>query len=169
MWMVDPRLLERFGRDPAGAKAALGREFAAFEALPAALADGWFVPRAPGAWSAAQTTEHVLKTNVRMSKTLRLLRQNGPLPEPSRTPGTLKDGKPQAPVLSLPGDGLAWAALEPGWLEMREQFLAELEATQTWRGQTRFHPFFGDLDALGWVRAAALHMAHHRRQLAALR
>ena len=167
--MVDATLLERFGRDPEGAKAALGREFAAFGALPAALADVWFVPRAPGAWSAAQTTEHVLKVNVGMSKTLHLLRQSGPPSEPSRTPGTLQDGKPQAPAFSLPGDGLAWADLEPGWLEMRAQFFAEVEATQIWHGPTRFHPFFGDLDALGWVRAAALHMAHHRRQLAGLR
>ena len=166
--MIDSKLLERFGRDPEGAKAALGREFTAFEALPAALADVWFVPRAPGAWSAAQTTEHVLKTNVGMSKTLHLLRQAEPPPESSRTPGTLKDGKPQAPAFSLPGDGVPWAVLEPKWSAMRERFLGELEATQKWHGPTRFHPFFGDLDALGWVRAAALHMARHRRQLAAL-
>ena len=142
----------------------MGREFAMFEALPAAFTDGWFAPRAPGAWSAAQTTEHVLKTNVGMSRMLRLLRQTEPLPESSRTPGTLQDGKPQAPVFSLPGDGAAWADLEPHWLSMKERFLDELKATQTWHGPTRFHPFFGDLDALGWVRAAALHMAHHRRQ-----
>ena len=48
---------------------------------------------------------------------------------------------------------------------MRARFLAELEATRVWRGRTRFHPYFGDLHALGWVQAAALHMAHHRRQL----
>ncbi len=167
--MIDAKLLERFGRDPAEVKGALEREFTAFEALPAALADVWLVPRAPGAWSAAQTTEHVLKVNVGMSKTLRLLCQDGPLPAPSRTPGTLTEGKPQAPAFSLPGDGLAWAVLEPQWLEMRARFLGELEATQVWHGPTRFHPFFGDLDALGWVRAAALHMAHHRRQLATFR
>lgn len=167
--MFDPELLNRFGRDPEGARAALGRELAAFEELPPTLADVWFVPRAPGAWSAAQTTEHVLLVNVGMSKTLRLLRQTEPPPELSRTPGTLKDGKPQAPAFSLPGDGAAWAALEPQWLEMRARFLAELEATRAWHGLTRFHPYFGDLDALGWVRAAALHMAHHCRQLTALR
>ena len=166
--MYDTRLLERFGRDPAGAKAALERELAVFGTLPAALADAWFVPRAPGAWAAAQTTEHVLKINIGMSKMLHLLRQAELPPEPSRTPGTLKDGRPQAPAFSLPGDGLAWAVLEPQWLEMQARFLGELEATQTWHGPTRFHPFFGDLDALGWVRAAALHMAHHRRQLAGL-
>ena len=166
--MVDPRFLERFGRDPAGAKVALGREFTAFEALPAALADVWFVPRTPGVWSAAQTTEHVLKVNASMSKTLYILRQNRSLPEPSRTPGTFQDGKPQAPAFSLPGDGLAWADLEPQWVETRERFWGELGATRTWHGPTRFHPFFGDLDALGWVRAAALHMAHHRRQLTGL-
>ncbi len=166
--MYDPKLLERFGRDPAEAKGILRRELAAFGALPAALADVWLVLRTPGAWSAAQTTEHVLKVNVGMTRTLYLLRQDGPLPAPSRTPGALVDGKPQAPAFSLPGDGLAWAVLEPEWLEMRARFLGELEATQTWHGPTRFHPFFSDLDALGWVRAAALHMAHHRRQLVAL-
>lgn len=167
--MYDSNLLERFGHNPGGAKAALEREFTAFEALPAALTDVWFIPRAPGTWSAAQTTEHVLKVNTGMSKMLYLLRQDEPPPEPSPTPGTLKDGKPQAPAFSLPGDGVLWADLEPGWLKMRERFFTEIEATRIWHGPTRFHPFFGDLDALGWVRTAALHMAHHRRQLAALR
>ena len=167
--MVDPNLLERFGHDPEGARAALEREFAVFGALPAALADVWFVPRAPGAWSAAQTTEHVLKTNVGMSKVLRLLRRDEPPPEQTRTPGVFRDGKPQAPAFSLPGGGAAWDVLEPQWSAMRARFLAEVEATRVWPGPTRFHPYFGDLDALGWARAAALHMAHHRRQLEALR
>lgn len=164
--MFDPSLLERFGRDPASVEAALTREFAAFEALPAALADVWLVPRAPGKWSASQTTEHVLKVNLGMSRTLRLLRREGPLPEQARTPGVLEGGKPQAPAFSLPGDPLPWADLEPEWSAVRARFLAEFGATREWHGQTRFHPYFGDLDALGWVQAAALHMAHHRRQLA---
>lgn len=167
--MFDPNLLKRFGRDPEGAKAALTSELSAFEALPPVLSDIWLVPRAPGAWSAAQTTEHVLKVNVGMSKTLRRLRRDGLVSEPSRTPGTLVDGKPQAPAFSLPGDGLPWADLEPGWSAMRERFLTEVEATQGWSGKTWFHPYFGDLDALGWVRAAALHMAHHRKQLETLK
>ena len=170
--MLDKRLLGRFGNDPVGVRAALEREFTAFGALPAALADVWLTPYQPGKWSPAQVTEHVMKVNVGMSKTLYLLRKGAPLPEQTRTPGVLRDGKAQAPAFSEPGQGLAWAALEPGWLESKTRFLAEAEQAQVTpageSGRTWFHPYFGDLDAFGWQQAAAFHMAHHRKQLRSL-
>ena len=146
-------------------KGALERELAAFGALPGELTAVWLTPPAPGAWSPAQVTEHVLKVNVGMSKTLRLLRQDAPLPEQARTPGKLLEGKAQAPEFSRPSEPQPWAVLEPQWDEMQRRLLSEVEQTQDWRSRTWFHPYFGDLDALGWAQAAALHMAHHRRRL----
>ena len=171
--MLDKILLARFGRDPEAVRAALAREFTAFEALPTALTAVWLEPYAPGKWSPAQMTEHVLKVNVGMSKTLYLLRRDAPLPEQTRTPGSLENGKAQAPAFSYPSEGLAWEILQPKWQGTKTRFLAEAEqvgrvqaeATQ----RTWFHPYFGDLDALGWLQAAAFHMAHHRKQLSVLR
>lgn len=124
----------------------------------------WLEPAAPGKWSPAQVTEHVMKVNVGMSKTLYLLRRDAPLPEQARTPGALVAGRAQAPEFSRPGEGLPWAVLEPEWLELKTRFLAEAEQIRA-SERTWFHPYFGDLDALGWARAAAFHMAHHRKQL----
>ena len=170
--MLDKAPLLRVGNDPASVKAALEHEFTAFGALPAALAEVWLTPYQPGKWSPAQVTEHVLKVNVGISKTLYLLRRDAPLPEQPRTPGVFRDGKAQAPEFSQPGAGLAWTALEPGWLETKTRFLAEAAQARVTpageSGRTWFHPYFGDLDAFGWQRAAAFHMAHHRKQLRGL-
>jgi hypothetical protein len=163
--MLDRRLLARFGRQPEAAEAALARELEAFRALPTRLAAVWTLPRVPGAWSPAEVSEHVLKVNVAMSKTLHLLRRDAPLPEGPRTAGVLKEGRAQAPAFSHPGPPQPWSALEPAWLEMERRLLAEVRATRDWHGRSWFHPYFGELDALGWVQAGALHMAHHRRQL----
>lgn len=165
--MFQRRLLARFGGEPETAKAALKRELAAFGAPPETLAAVWLTPRAAGAWSPAQVTEHVLKVNVGMSKTLHLLRRDAPLPEQVRTPGVLVGGKAQAPAFSLPGAAQPWDALEPHWLEMERRLLGEVARTRDWQRRSRFHPYFGDLNALSWTQAAALHMAHHRRQLGA--
>lgn len=165
--MFERRLLARFGREPETAKAALERELAAFGALPETLATVWLLPRTPGAWSPAQVTEHVLKVNVGMSKTLHLLRRDAPLPQEKRTPGVLGDGKAQAPAFSHPGVAQPWVVLKPQWLEMQVRLLDEVAQTRDWEERSRFHPYFGDLNALGWIQAAALHMAHHRRQLGA--
>ncbi len=163
--MFPKTLLARFGRDPETVKVALSRELEAFRALPGQL-EVWLQPASgAGAWSPAEVTEHVLKVNVGMSKTLRLLRRDAPLPEQARTPGTLVEGKAQAPEFSLPGPPQPWAVLEPQWAEMEGRLLREAEQTHDWEGRTWFHPYFGDLNALGWAQAAAMHMAHHRRQL----
>lgn len=165
-WRMFPKtLLARFGRNPETVKGALERELGAFRALPGEIGAVWLEPSAPGAWSPAEVAEHVLKVNVGMSKTLRILRGDAPLPEQPRTPGTLSEGRAQAPAFSLPGEPQPWAVLEPQWAEMEERLLREAEQTHDWEGRTWFHPYFGDLDALGWAQAAAMHMAHHRRQL----
>ncbi len=164
--MLDKTPLARFGLDPETVREALAREFTAFEALPAELTAVWLEPYAPGKWSPAQITEHVMKVNTGVSKTLYLLRRDAPLPEQQRVPGRLEDGKAQAPAFSEPGEGLPWEVLQPKWLELKTRFLTEVEQARTSK-RTWFHPYFGDLGALDWARAAAFHMAHHRKQLSA--
>jgi len=156
--------LTRFGKGPEAAREAFVRQADALTALVPRLEARWTEPLV-GAWSPAEVFEHVMKVNVGMSKTLHLLRRDAPLPEQKRVPGALREGKAQSPPFALPGAPKPWAALEPDWRETRGRFLAEIDATRDWHGRTFFHPYFGDLDALGWVQAAALHMAHHRKQL----
>ena len=165
--MLDKTLLARFGREPETATAALVRELGAFEGLPEQLSRVWLTPCAPGKWSPAETTEHVIKVGVGMSKTLHLLRLGAPLPLEARAPGTLLGSRAQAPAFSQPGPPQPWRVLKPLWFDMQSRLLNEVDEPHSWSGRTRFHPYFGDLDALGWVQAAALHVAHHRRQLGA--
>lgn len=162
---MDKRVLARFGREPAEAKAILERELAAFVELPDEFADVWTLPVRSGAWSPAQVTDHVRLINVSISKVLHLLRRKGPLPDAPRVPATVVEGWVQAPSFALPGPSQPWAVLEGPWLEMATRLKGEVAATHDWHGRTWFHPFFGDLDALEWVASASLHMAHHRKQL----
>lgn len=164
--MFSRDLLTRFGSEPEAVTASLTRELTRFGALPEGLGGAWTQPLKVGGWSPAEVTEHVLKINVGMSKTLHLLRLGRPSPqEAPRTPGVLVAGRAQSPEFGLPGAPQPWSVLAPQWEAMRARFLREVGATTAWHGPTWFHPYFGDLDALGWVQAAALHMAHHRKQL----
>lgn len=162
-------MLARFGREPTEVKAILERELSAFSALPARLTDVWSLPVRPGTWSPAQVTDHVRLVNVAMSKVLRLLRQDEPLPNATRIPATVIEGRVQAPAFAVPGLAQPWVMLEGPWLEMVARLQREVAATDVWHGRTWFHPYFGDLDALGWAASASLHMAHHRKQLGATR
>ncbi|ADI14210.1 DinB family protein [Truepera radiovictrix] len=167
--MFSQTLLTRFGETPEAAKAALERELTRFEALLPKLEGRWTEPLRAGAWSPAEVTEHVLKISVSMSKTLYLLRQGRATPpEAPRTPGVLVEGRAQSPEFGLPGEPQPWSALAPRWAAMRSRLLEEVDATTEWHGRSWFHPYFGDLSALGWVQAAALHLAHHRKQLEAV-
>lgn len=166
--MSDKTLLARFGRTPETARAALARELGVFAAQPERLGTVWLEPYAPGKWSPAEITEHVMKVNVSIGKVLRLLRSDRPLPEQTQTPGQLANGKAQSPEFALPGAPQPWEGLQPAWLEAGARLLAESQETEVWHGRTFFHPYFGNLGALGWVQAASLHTAHHRRQLETL-
>ena len=163
--MLDKDALSRFGTDPQTAKVTLVEEFDAFEEIQPALQSRWGEPIRPEAWSPAQLFEHVLKTNVSMSKVLYLLRRDAPLPDLPKKPANFVDGKPQSPEFALPGEPQPLEDLLPKWRETRERLLEEVEQTNAWHDRTMFHPVFGDLDALGWVQATSLHMAHHRKQL----
>ena len=157
-------VLLRYGGDMNGARAALERELAAFETMLPELQDRWEVPLREDAWCPAQVVEHVLKASTGFSKVLYLLRREAPLPEVPKVPGIYKDGRPQAPETAIPGEPQPWGALEPTWREVHDRLLKEAGVAQP-AERTFFHPFMGELDALGWVRMSAYHLAHHRKQL----
>ncbi len=163
--MLNKNLLSHFGSDPGEAKTVLIHEMDAFEELQTSLQERWTEPLRPGGWSPAQILEHVLKTNVSMSKVLYLLRRGAPLPEMPKKPATVEDGKVQSPEFALPGEPQPLADLLPEWQKTNERFLQEVDKTTAWHDRTVFHPVFGELDAQEWVQAASLHMAHHRKQL----
>ena len=102
--MLNKNVLSHFGSDPAEAREVLVHELDAFEEVQSALQGRWREPLRPGAWSPAQILEHVLKTNVSMSKVLYLLRRDAPLPEMPKKPATVEDGKVQSPEFALPGE-----------------------------------------------------------------
>lgn len=159
--------LARYGENPAEAQEVLRRELGDFEVLWPALQVRWDTPLRPEAWSPAQVVEHVIKTNASFSKTLHVLQRDAPLPERPAPKGILKDGRPQAPEGLQPGEPQALSVLEPLWQEVNARLLHEVETIKDWHGRTLPHPFLGELDAFGWLRAAAWHIAHHRRGLEA--
>ncbi|MCD0159368.1 DinB family protein, partial [Deinococcus sp. 6GRE01] len=62
---------------------------------------------------------------------------------------------------------LAWEDLDTRWAQSRaglERAAAELRHTP---GRTLWHPFFGELDAMDWMRMVAIHLNNHRKQLEA--
>ncbi|MFC6801424.1 DinB family protein [Deinococcus caeni] len=86
-----------------------------------------------------------------------------------RAPGeTTPDGRRVAPPHTRPSDtGLAWEDLDTRWAQSRaglERTAADLRATP---GRTLWHPFFGELDAMDWMRMVAIHLNNHRKQLEA--
>ena len=77
-------------------------------------------------------------------------------------------GRRVAPPHTRPSDtGLAWEDLDTRWAQSRaglERAAAELRHTP---GRTLWHPFFGELDAMDWMRMVAIHLNNHRKQLEA--
>ena len=161
---VSPRLLDDLGDTPEQAAARLAQEVDAFEAAARAREADWLTRPRPGAWSPAQLTEHVLLANASFGKVVHLLGSGRPLPEGPRVPSTITNGKVAAPSFLLPGPGAPWAELELRWREAHARFL-QAAGQPSNPARLFWHPSFGDLDALGWTRAAAWHTRHHRRQL----
>ncbi len=162
--LVDPALLDSMGDTPEAAAERLQHEVQTFESVARARAD-WFEPRAGGAWSPAQLTEHVLLANASFAKVVHLLGSGRDLPDVPRAPSTMQNGRIVAPAFLVPGPGVAWEELEARWRDVHARFVAAA-AHPADLTRTFWHPSFGELNAFGWTRAAAWHTRHHRRQLA---
>lgn len=163
--LVNPQRLEPFGTTPAEAEAILWRELGDFEALFSRLEKRWLEPLYPGAWSPAQIAEHVAITNRHKANTLRLLERGEPLADVFVVQGTFARGKPQSPDYALPSEGQPPTVIRDVWQQMHTDIASAVAQVSVWHGDTRQHPFFGELDALDWLRVMSFHTAHHRRGL----
>lgn len=160
----DPAFLAAFGATPEDARARLEQELAAFEAAVRAQPD-WLAPLPGRPWSPAQLAEHVLLVNEGASKAMHLLGSDRPLPELPRPELVVIGGKNQAPPSTQPGPGLPWAELEPRWQSAHARMLQTAGGVDAVNPRTIWHPGFGDLSALNWLRVSAFHTRHHRKQL----
>ncbi|MFC4638576.1 DinB family protein [Deinococcus hohokamensis] len=164
--LQDPAVLLAFGQTPAEARERLSTELDRFEAQLQARQADWTRPQPERDWSPAQEAEHVLLINEGVTRLLALLLSERELRAVPQTPGVLKDGKRQAPAHTMPSaDGLAWAELDGRWAAHRarlEEVAAQIRETP---GRTMWHPFYGELDALDWLRMVNGHLYSHRQLL----
>ncbi|GGK26253.1 hypothetical protein GCM10008955_20010 [Deinococcus malanensis] len=164
--LQDPTVLLIMGRTPDEVRARLAAELDAFEAELRTRQADWSVTQPGREWSPAQEAEHVLLINEGITRLVGLLmsdRELRPLPQ---TPGVLKEGRRQAPAHTLPSPhGLAWADLEGRWAEHRTRLEAAAAQLRDVPERTMWHPFYGELDALNWMRMVAGHLDSHRRLL----
>jgi hypothetical protein len=111
--------------------------------------------------------EHIALVEDSTARVLRRLRRvaaGESLPPVPVKPGEFKDGEPQAPEGVRPKGGLSLEEV----LALPERARAFLlEEADPGNPATFPHPFFGELNPLGWLRAAAYHEAHHLRGLQA--
>lgn len=159
-------MLRQFGATPAEVQATLRAELDAFEAELRTREADWMATQPGREWSPAQEVEHVIKINAGITRLLGLLLSERELRPMPQTPGVLKDGKRQAPDHSLPGDtGLNWNSWQEVWSEHRAALEAVAADVRETPGRTAWHPYFGELDALNWVRMVAAHLHSHRELL----
>ncbi|MBB5233949.1 DinB family protein [Deinococcus budaensis] len=164
-WSGSVATLRSLGSSPAEVGARLERELNAFEAAVAAAQPRWH-QRLPGReWTAAQESEHVILVNESSARIAALLVSDRALRPTPQVPGEQIGGKRVAPPGTVPGPDQPWEALAGRHAAARAALLAGLERATDNPERTFFHPFMGELTALDWLRMAAYHVGHHRRQL----
>lgn len=159
--------LRRLGTTGEEVAARLTRELDAFEAAVAGAQDRWHQTLPGREWTAAQEAEHVILVNESSARIAGLLASDRPLRPIPRDPGVEVGGKRQAPEGARPGPDQPWDALAVRHVAVREHLLTLAARAGDDPQRTFFHPFMGDLTALDWLRMAAYHVGHHRRQLEA--
>ncbi|GAA6731072.1 DinB family protein [Thermus brockianus] len=151
------------------ALARLGETRKALLALLQGAEPAWLsTPLREGAWTPLMVAEHIAlveESTARVLRRLRRLASGESLPPVPFVPGTYKEGKPQAPEGVRPKGGLSLEEVLDLLQRARGFLLEEAAQADPHHPATFPHPFFGELNALGWVRAAAYHEAHHLKAL----
>lgn len=162
----DPTPLQFMGATPDEVRSRLQHELEKFEAHLRSRQQDWTQVQVGREWSPAQEAEHVMLINQSIMPLFRLLTSDKELRPTPQVRGTLKDGKRQAPPMSMPSEqGLAWADLDTRWAEHRQQLMAAAEGVRATPERTYWHPFYGELDALDWLRMVTGHLRGHRQLL----
>ncbi|WP_022800189.1 DinB family protein [Deinococcus ficus] len=164
--LQDPGVLRAMGETPDDVRAGLVRELDALEAHLRTRQADWTRVQPGREWSPAQELEHVMKIGDSIVPLFRLLTSDRELRPTAQTPGVLKDGRRQAPAPSLPSEnGVAWADWEARWAAHRDALVAGAAGVRETPGRTYWHPFYGELDALDWLRMVSGHIRGHRELL----
>ncbi|WP_117237697.1 DinB family protein [Thermus sediminis] len=160
--------LEAYGdKEEALAHLAQSRQ-ALLARLRGAEASWLSTPLRPGAWTPLLVAEHVAlveDSTARVLRRLRRLAAGESLPPVPFVPGEFRDGKPQAPEPVRPKGSLSLEEVLVLLEKARSFLLEEARLLDPHNPATFPHPFFGPLTALGWLRAAAYHEAHHLKAL----
>ena len=164
--LYDRSTLEFVGATPAEVASRLARELDLFWAHVQTRSGDWQEVQPNREWSPAQEVEHVMLVNTSVGGVLRLLLSDRPLRETPHEPGVVKDGKRQAPAGSVPSaDGVAWDDVARLWSENRAAAEAVAAQVRPTPERTFWHPFFGEIDALDWLRMMGMHVMSHRKLL----
>lgn len=164
--LFNPADLQQFGHTVQDVQASIRHEAEAFGAHLRTRQADWGQVQAGRGWSPAQEAEHVIAIGDAASRAIRLLLSDKPLRPIPQVSGDLKDGKRQAPAFSLPSPaGIAWDELDERWNAHQSALLALAAEIRPTPGRTFWHPYFGELDALDWLRTLAGHLRGHRQLL----
>lgn len=125
----------------------------------------------PETWSPAEVLEHLASVEEGAGKVIRRLlkvaRGEGEM-YPTLPPSQFRpDGRLLAPPETQPQGGLSRAELCARLGAVRSRVLAEVAANEEALAQTPVyrHPFWGDVNALGWLQSLVYHERHHLSQL----
>ena len=166
--LADPATLRPLGATPDEARSRLAHELGRFGAhLPTRQAD-WTQVQMGRDWTPAQEAEHVILVNGLTAGVLRLLTSDKPLRAGAQVPGELQGGKRLAPQGTEPSaGGQPWAGLDAAWARSAEGLTAAAAGVTDHAERRFWHPFFGEISALDWLRMVVFHVRTHRQLLEA--
>lgn len=135
------------------------------EAIRQADGQGWQQVMPGREWSPAEEAEHIIMTNEGTARVIALLRSNKEL-RPQQ--GTYTEYRPDGRRLAPPN-------VQPTGQVTAQELLARNEALMTALNveidepsdRLFFHPAYGPLDALDWLRIVPWHTRGHRKGIEA--
>lgn len=122
-------------------------------------------------WSVAMVLEHIAMAESSAARTIRALARvanGGSLPAFHVEPGRRRpDGRPIAPDIVTPKGEMSREAVMAKLSDARESLHHQVREGRDLLDHevTVPHPFFGDLNGLGWLRMAAYHEPSHIDQI----
>jgi uncharacterized damage-inducible protein DinB len=168
--LTDPALLKRFGDEDHCLRHLEGSRRELLQQLEAIPEEAFFRQPNPDAWSIAMLMEHVALAEGSFARVIRRLRrvaQGEALEAVSVPAGEWREGRAQAPAVIRPKGALNKAQIAQLLAEQRAFLLGEAEKSgELLEHPATFpHPFFGELNGLGWLQTAVFHERHHLSQI----
>ena len=164
--LQDASVLRAMGETPEEVRARLGSELDRLEAQLRRREADWTRPQPGRDWSPAQEAEHVVLIDTSITRVMGLLLSGRELTPTAQVPGPLVEGKRKSPPFAEPSaQGLPWEGWETRWAEHRAALEAVAAGVRPTPGRTFWHLYFGELDALDWLRMVAGHAYNHRKLL----